>query len=171
MRGGGKKPWQQKGTGRARHGSRRSPIWVGGGMTHGPINEKDYGRKINRTMKNKALFTILSRKVKDGELLLVNGLETATPKTKTVASTLSALAKVKGFNKLAYKKGNRALVLVPSYSAATVKSFRNLPQAVVLEAREVSPLDLTNYQYILLSQPEESVAVIAGRSNTKAGKK
>ena len=69
VRGGGKKPWKQKGTGRARHGSTRSPIWVGGGVTHGPRNDKIYARKINRKMKAKALYTILSKKAKDGEIL------------------------------------------------------------------------------------------------------
>ena len=163
VRGGGKKPWQQKGTGRARHGSSRSPIWVGGGMTHGPINEKDYGRKINRSMKNKALFTILSRKYKDGEVLFVDAIETATPKTKEVATTFSSLAKVKGFDKLAYKTGKRALVLVPEYSENTVKSFRNLPQAAVCEARDINPLAVATYKYIVITKPEASVAVIAGR--------
>ncbi len=62
VRGGGKKPWKQKGTGRARHGSSRSPIWVGGGVTHGPRNDKNFDRKINKKAKTKALFTILSRK-------------------------------------------------------------------------------------------------------------
>src|SRR3990167_786074 len=62
VRGGGKKPWRQKGTGQARHGSTRSPIWIGGGVAHGPRNEKDYSRKINKETKKKALYTILSKK-------------------------------------------------------------------------------------------------------------
>ena len=66
--GGGKKPWQQKGLGRARHGSTRSPIWVKGGVAHGPRKDKNYERKVNRKMKAKALFTILSRKFRDGEV-------------------------------------------------------------------------------------------------------
>jgi large subunit ribosomal protein L4 len=69
--GGGKKPWQQKGTGRARHGSIRSPLWVGGGVTHGPRNDKDFERKVNKKMKAKALYTILSAKLKDGKFFLL----------------------------------------------------------------------------------------------------
>src|SRR3989344_4389677 len=67
--GTGKKPWKQKGTGQARHGSRRSPIWVCGGVAHGPRNERKYDRKINKKMRAKALFTVLSQKFKDGELV------------------------------------------------------------------------------------------------------
>jgi len=72
VRGGGKKPWRQKGTGRARHGSSRSPIWVGGGITHGPLSEKNYSQKINKKMKAKAFFTVLSRKLSDGEVVFVS---------------------------------------------------------------------------------------------------
>ena len=68
VRGGGKKPWRQKGTGRARHGSTRSPIWVGGGKAHGPRNDKDYSQKVNKKMKRVALFSELSKKAKDGEI-------------------------------------------------------------------------------------------------------
>src|ERR1035437_1215074 len=82
VRGGGKKPWQQKGTGRARHGSTRSPIWVGGGVTHGPRNDKDYSRKVNKKMKAKALYTILSRKFSDGQIVFVDDISFRAPKTK-----------------------------------------------------------------------------------------
>src|SRR5579872_7365345 len=71
VRGGGKKPWQQKGTGRARHGSTRSPLWVGGGVAHGPRNDKNYNRKINRKMKSAALAAVLSAKAKANEIILV----------------------------------------------------------------------------------------------------
>src|SRR5581483_12233223 len=68
VQGGGKKPWRQKGTGRARHGSIRSPLWVGGGVSHGPRNERDYSQKVNKKMKRAALFVALSRKMKDDEI-------------------------------------------------------------------------------------------------------
>src|SRR4051812_16206027 len=74
VRGGGKKPWKQKGTGRARHGSTRSPIWVGGGVAHGPRKDKNFDRKINKKARAKALYTILSRKFKDGEILFVDSV-------------------------------------------------------------------------------------------------
>jgi large subunit ribosomal protein L4 len=82
VRGGGKKPWAQKGTGRARHGSSRSPIWKGGGITHGPRNDKSYAQKVNRQARQKALLVALSRKFKDGEILFIDSLEMANPKTK-----------------------------------------------------------------------------------------
>src|ERR1043166_6090887 len=76
VRGGGKKPWKQKGTGRARHGSSRSPLWVGGGVTHGPLAEKNYKRKISKKMRAQALFSVLSKKLKDGEIIFVDTLAT-----------------------------------------------------------------------------------------------
>src|SRR5882672_10916061 len=82
VRGGGKKPWQQKGTGRARHGSSRSPIWKGGGVTHGPLSEKNYIKKVNKQMRQKALLVTLSRKYKDGEIIFVDSIETKEPKAK-----------------------------------------------------------------------------------------
>jgi large subunit ribosomal protein L4 len=78
--GGGKKPWKQKGTGRARHGSTRSPIWVGGGSAHGPRNEKDYSRKINQKMRVKALNTVLSAKLRDGEIIFIDSFDFSAPK-------------------------------------------------------------------------------------------
>ena len=90
--GGGRKPWKQKGTGRARHGSRRSPIWTGGGVTFGPRSEKDYSKKINKKVKAKALASTLSRKFTDGEVVFVENFDFATPKTadaKTVCRSSS----------------------------------------------------------------------------------
>src|SRR3989338_2870949 len=74
VRGGGRKPWRQKGTGRARHGSIRSPIWVGGGVTHGPLKEKNYKRKISKKMRAQALYSVLSKKLKEGEIVFIDSL-------------------------------------------------------------------------------------------------
>ena len=96
VRGGGKKPWQQKGTGRARHGSTRSPVWVGGGITFGPRKEKNFKKKINKKAKRKAIFMALSSKVKDKELLVLDKLELKEPKTKTMVKILENVIKKKG---------------------------------------------------------------------------
>src|SRR3989344_6521934 len=88
--GGGKKPWKQKGTRRARQGSIRSPLWKGGGVTHGPTAERDFSKKINQKMKQAALFSVLSRKVKDNELRIIDTLEMGEYKTKQVAAILHA---------------------------------------------------------------------------------
>ena len=92
VRGGGKKPWKQKGTGRARHGSRRSPIWKGGGVTHGPRAEKDYSVKINKKMRAAAFMSVLSKKWKDGEVIFIDTLNFATPKTRDAKKALVAVA-------------------------------------------------------------------------------
>ncbi len=95
--GGGKKPWKQKGTGRARHGSIRSPLWVGGGVAHGPRNDKNFSRKINKKMKAKALFTLLSQKMRDGEVVFIDSLKFDAPKAKDAKAVLSSLSSIKGF--------------------------------------------------------------------------
>src|SRR5512146_309454 len=89
VRGGGIKPWKQKGTGRARHGSIRSPLWVGGGVAHGPRNDKNFDRKINKKMKAKALYTILSKKFADGEVLFIDSISIDKPKTKDAKEIIS----------------------------------------------------------------------------------
>jgi large subunit ribosomal protein L4 len=80
VRGGGKKPWKQKGTGRARHGSSRSPIWRGGGVSHGPTNEREFGRKINKNVRAKALASVLSQKFNDNEIVFVDSIAFDAPK-------------------------------------------------------------------------------------------
>jgi len=125
VRGGGKKPWKQKGTGRARHGSSRSPMWVGGGVSHGPRNEKDYSVKINKKVRAKALAVVLSKKFVDAEVIFVDSLSITEPKTAKGKMILTALAKGTGQTSLSTKRKNTALVVLPNRSEAIEKSFRN----------------------------------------------
>ena len=91
VRGGGRKPWKQKGTGRARHGSIRSPLWVGGGVTFGPRNERNYKKKINKKMKTKDLFMCLSDKVASSQLIVLEDVSLEAPKTKYFAEIIKNL--------------------------------------------------------------------------------
>jgi large subunit ribosomal protein L4 len=160
VRGGGKKPWQQKGTGRARHGSTRSPIWVGGGTTHGPRNEKNFERKINKKARAKALLTILSRKFKDGEVLFVDTLKFDGPKSKEAKIILTALSTIKGYERLATKKVNTAMITTDKRTDALTKSFRNFGNVAVEEFRNINPVSLLNHTYIIISNPEESLKTL-----------
>ena len=160
VRGGGKKPWRQKGTGRARHGSIRSPLWRGGGVTHGPVTERIYGQKINRKMKRQALYAVLSAKYRDGELIFLDRLVITEPKTKLALLTLNNLATAAKAPSLIYRRGRRALIVAPKSSAAVVKSFRNLKPVMVDEVRNLNPLVVLTYKYLVLTDPEESIKVI-----------
>ena len=99
-----KKPWKQKGTGRARHGSSRSPIWVGGGVTHGPLAEKNYNRKISKKMRAQALFSVLSKKLKDNEIIFIDTLSLPEIKTKNAVEVMKSLAKASGVKTFATSK-------------------------------------------------------------------
>lgn len=158
--GGGKKPWRQKGTGRARHGSIRSPLWVGGGVTHGPRSEKNYGRKVNKKMKKHALFSLLSAKQRDGEVLFVDFFAIPEIKTKEARIILSQLAKIEGLSSLA-KPTNAAYILTSRKEAVVEKSFRNIGSVAVGEARNLSPLSLLQYKYLIVTNPEESLKAFA----------
>lgn len=158
--GGGKKPWKQKGTGRARHGSSRSPIWVGGGVTHGPRSEKDYSKKINKKMAAKALLTMLSRKYADGKVLFVDTLSVAVPKTKDAALIFSSLASVSGFEKLTSKKPTAVLVAVPEVSPSLSKSVANLPGVTLCTIKELSALSTFNANHIVIVDPAAAVEVL-----------
>ena len=159
VRGGGKKPWQQKGTGRARHGSTRSPIWVGGGVAHGPRNEKNFERTVSKKMKAKALLTLLSRKWKDGEVLFVDTLSIEGGKTKGAVSSLKALAGIKGFEALTRRK-NAAAIALGQKNEKTEKAFRNLGNVQVVEARNLNPLTLLQYKYLVLENPDVAVKAL-----------
>lgn len=164
VRGGGKKPWKQKGTGRARHGSSRSPIWVGGGVTHGPLAEKNYKRKISKTMRAQALFSVLSKKMKDGEILFVDSLAASEMKTKGAVEVVKSLSKATGWKPLASSKKPRVLTALFGRNINTEKSFRNLPQLEIVFVKNLNPLDILNYQYLLIENPEESVKFFESRA-------
>ncbi len=161
VRGGGKKPWKQKGTGQARHGSRRSPIWVGGGVTHGPRNDKDYSRKVNKKMKAKALYTILSAKFKKGHILFVDGLNFTDSKTKEAKAILASLSAVSGFKDILSKRKNSAYIALPSKITSAERAFSNFGNLETDEIRNMSPLHLMKYKYIVISEPEIGLGLIS----------
>ena len=154
VRGGGKKPWQQKGTGRARHGSIRSPIWVGGGITGGPIKEKNFERKVSKKMKAKALYTLMSQKLRDGEVLFVDSVKLTTPKTKEALKALNSLSSVKGFENIMSKKNNSAVIALSSKNKETERAFDNLGNIEMIEARNLNPLLLLEYKYLVIENPQ-----------------
>lgn len=163
VRGGGKKPWRQKGTGRARHGSIRSPLWRGGGVTHGPRNTRLYEQKINKKMKNKALRIILSAKLRGGGILFLKGLQLRAAKTKEAQAVINVLSRVEGFNQLNYRRGKRAVIAIPERNQDLQRSFRNLPAVAVEEMRNLNPLGLLGYRYLVVVDPIRSLEVLYGR--------
>ncbi len=168
VRGGGKKPWQQKGTGQARHGSTRSPIWVGGGVAHGPRNDKNFDRKVNKKAKDKTIATILSKKFRDGEVIFVDSLSLANPKTVEVKNTLANLAKAQeSFATLATKKHNAALIITPTIDKNVFLSTRNFKNIETQDMASVNPISLSTYKYIIVSSPAESVAALESRIKNK----
>lgn len=151
--GSGRKPWRQKGTGRARHGMTSSPLWIGGGKAHGPRKDKDYSQKVNKKMKRAALFAVLSKKWKDGEIKVLDTLIVETPKTKLLAAALQ--------NLLNMKKGSKRYdaLLVPAGAGATViRSSSNLPKTKAIDAASLNIYDILNHRNLLLEK--ESIAVI-----------
>jgi large subunit ribosomal protein L4 len=169
VRGGGKKPWQQKGTGRARHGSIRSPIWKGGGVTHGPSKEKVYARAIPKKMRAKALSMALSRKLKDGEIIFVDRFGFEKPKTALAAKAMKALAGVKGFEKLARRK-NAALIAAPLSSESASKSFQNIGSVHYEAIANLNPVAILKYKFLIIENPEESLKVVGKRFSAKGSK-
>jgi len=151
--GGGRKPWAQKGTGRARHGSIRSPIWRGGGITFGPRKERVFKKKIPKKMKRKALFMVLSVKAKENLLLVLDSLKIEKNKTKLMVKILENLkSKIEGL-----KEGS-ILLLLPEYDKDIILASRNIPYIHTAEARNINVLDLLSFKYLLV--PKESIKVI-----------
>lgn len=140
VRGGGKKPWRQKGTGRARHGSMRSPIWVGGGVVFGP-NPRSYGSRLPKKSRRLALKSILSSKVLDNELIVVDSLTLEQPKTKAFKAVLDNL-NVEG----------KALVVVDEITENLARASRNLQHVKVSDAKHISVLDIISHDQVIFTQ-------------------
>lgn len=147
--GGGRKPWRQKGTGRARHGSIRSPIWRGGGITFGPRKERVFKRRIPKKMQRKALFMVLSAKAKEKLLLILDSLKIKKPKTKLMVEILS---------KLLTRKPISALIALPKMDKNLILATRNIPNIQTIQAKDLNCLDLLSFKYLLI--PKESIKVI-----------
>jgi large subunit ribosomal protein L4 len=139
VRGGGKKPWRQKGTGRARAGSIRSPIWVGGGTTFGP-QPRDYSYRLPRTARREALLSALSLKNRDGKIIVVDKFDLEEAKTKLMVNALAEL------------KVESAVIIIAQPDAKIERSARNLPKVKVLRVDGVNVYDLLRYEHLILTQ-------------------
>lgn len=129
--GGGKKPWKQKGTGRARHGSSRSPIWKGGGVTFGPTTERNFTKRINKKMKAKALFMVLSEKFREEKILVLDDVKMEKPSTKDM---------MKSLDKLSIK--SKTLLALGARDENLLKSLGNIKKVSVIASDSINVIDL-----------------------------
>ncbi len=166
--GTGKKPWKQKGTGRARHGSRRSPIWVGGGIAHGPRSEKSYAKTITKAMRRGALVSVLSEKFRNGEIIFIDALDMKTPKTKDGLLVLKNIGTALDAPRLANGRKAYGLLALPGKNKTLEKSFSNLPSVTVEMVQNVSVLDVINHKYLVFINPEEVLSFLEVKSTKKA---
>lgn len=139
VRGGGRKPWRQKGTGRARAGTSRSPLWRGGGVIFAP-KSRDYSKKVNKKVKNLAMRSVFSVKAADGELRILDNLSLEAPKTKEMVAVLDAI------------KAPRALVVTAAKDDVVVKSAANIPGAVATTVSELNVYDMLKYDVLVLTK-------------------
>ena len=139
--GGGKKPWKQKGTGRARHGSIRSPIWIGGGVAHGPLKERSYKLDLNKKMKRVAIYSVLSKKFADNEIKIVDSLKLNSHKTKDLASVLKT-----------FLKSVNALLVPTTDNKIVYRASRNIPKVKSLNAASLNVKELLQYKNILIDK-------------------
>ncbi len=161
--GSHKKPWNQKGSGRARHGSAQSPLWKGGGVTFGPRNDKNYKKVIPRVMKAKALYSLLSAKLKDGKLLFVETLSAPDGKTKSADAIMKNLATIEGFKTICYKKPNNIYATVKKGDVMEKRAFRNLAYMTLHNMDDLNPLDIANSRYLVIANPEETIAYLSSK--------
>lgn len=170
VRGSHKKPWAQKGSGRARHGSAQSPLWKGGGVTFGPRNDKNYKKTIPKGMKVAALYSLLSAKVKAGRVIFVDTMSESTGKTQAADAIMRNLSTIEGFKTLCYKKPNNIYVTTKKGDELTKRSFRNLPYMTLHNMEDLNPLDLANTRYLVIADPEETIAFLSSKKNKAVAK-
>jgi large subunit ribosomal protein L4 len=153
--GGGKKPWAQKHTGRARHGSSRSPIWVGGGITFGPRNDRDFTKKINVKMRRAALLSTLSKKYAEDEVKVVDHLTLPDHKTKTMAGIVKRL----------FTKAENVLCVVVRGNANAFRAGRNLPKSLVVEVSTLNLIEALTHRNLLIEKAAvDALAALAKKS-------
>lgn len=151
VRGGGRKPWRQKGTGRARHGSIRSPIWIGGGISHGPRTEKNYAKRIPKKMARKALYSLLSQKARDKEIIMLDEFRFPAIKTREGAALFQRFQRADVTPRRGGAKCG-VLVAVPDGEGTMTRVFRNIPYAAAVAGRDLTILDAARYSYLMFSQ-------------------
>lgn len=164
--GGGKKPWKQKGTGRARHGSIRSPIWKGGGVTHGPRSERSFAQKINHKMRFAALICVLSRKLKRGEIIFIDSISFEEPKTRKAKEVLQNIATASKIPEVATRRVNAALIALSKKDSSVEKSFSNFGNIRTEEIRNLNPVDVLSYRYLIIENPEHMIETLTARSSS-----
>jgi len=147
VRGGGKKPWKQKGTGRARVGSSRSPIWTGGGVTFGPTSDRNFSKKINKKMKQKAMFMALSDKLVNGTLVILDDLKMEEFKTKKFNEFLTAIE-----SKILKNERRNILIINDSKDDKVKYSARNLTGAEIINLENINIVELLKFKNLLLTE-------------------
>ena len=190
VRGGGRKPWRQKGTGRARHGSIRSPLWVGGGVTFGPNKKKDYSAAINKKMRAKAFFTVLSQKARTNSIIFIDSLSFDAPSTKKAVACIekvcadvaasgtgdksaeSAGATVRAADNgdgkdskthSVNKKKNVCTIVFPESDEVVRKSFANVRGVNTAALDAFNTLDAFNARTIVFINPDKTLSHITSR--------
>lgn len=148
VRGGGKKPWRQKGTGRARHGSIRSPLWKGGGVTFGPKSNRNFSLKMNKKAKRKALLMTLSDKATEKKIIVVDKIEMSSIKTKELATIIT---------KLPLKK--KVLIVLPKTDSKIMKSAKNIKKLKIINASSLNIYGVLNTDSLLIFK--DSLKVIS----------
>jgi len=142
VRGGGRKPWKQKGTGRARHGSSRSPIWIGGGVTHGPVKDQNFSIKVNKKTRRLAMAMLLTDKLNDGAFVAVDSFALPEGKTKFAVQMRNALPGA----------GKSALVLLTPGDDIMLRAAKNLPKTETMYAHSLNARDLAKYAVVVASK-------------------